>query len=137
MKIQLEDCVDCLEVIFPTFDFVFLFDQSSGHTKLRVDGLNANNMNVSYGGVINEMHNTEIKELGPFTAQLSIGDTQVMSFVDEDAGPFWMTPKERIRLREDEVVERFTTKEKNKSELLIALRNKGVDTTKKRYLKSD
>ena len=75
--------------------------------------------------------------MGPFTAQLSISDTQIMSFVDEDAGPFWMTPKERIRLREDEVVERFTTKEKNKSELLIALRNKGVDTTKKRYLKSD
>ena len=61
MKIQLKDCVDCLEVIFPAFDFILLFGQSSGHTKLRVDWLN-----VSYGGVINDMHNTEIKELGPF-----------------------------------------------------------------------
>jgi len=33
MAIQLEDLVDCLAVLFPLFDFVFLFDQSSGHTK--------------------------------------------------------------------------------------------------------
>ena len=28
IKLQLEDCVDFLEYLFPSFDFVFLFDQS-------------------------------------------------------------------------------------------------------------
>jgi hypothetical protein len=35
VKIQIEDLVDCLKVIFPNFGFLLLFDQSSGHTKKR------------------------------------------------------------------------------------------------------
>ena len=50
IKIQLEDIVDCLVVIYPEFDFKFLFDQSSGHCKVRGDGLVISNMNVNYGG---------------------------------------------------------------------------------------
>ena len=34
MKVQLEGGFDLLEYLFPSFDFVFLFDQSSEHTKL-------------------------------------------------------------------------------------------------------
>ena len=34
MEVQLEDCFDFLEYLFPLLDFVFLFDQSTGHTKL-------------------------------------------------------------------------------------------------------
>ena len=49
-KLQLEDVVDCLTHIYPDFDFLFLYDQSSGHTKMREDSLIASNMNVSYGG---------------------------------------------------------------------------------------
>ncbi len=37
--LQLEDVVDCLAVLFRNFDFVFLFEQSSGHGKLQKDGL--------------------------------------------------------------------------------------------------
>jgi hypothetical protein len=33
-KLQLEDVVDALSTIFPQFDLVILFDQSSGHTKM-------------------------------------------------------------------------------------------------------
>jgi len=31
--LQLEDVVDCLVVLFPDINFVFLFDQSSSHGK--------------------------------------------------------------------------------------------------------
>jgi hypothetical protein len=33
MVIRFEDAVDVLRVMHPTFDFVFLFDHSSGHAK--------------------------------------------------------------------------------------------------------
>jgi hypothetical protein len=39
MVLQLEDCVDCLQVLAPQFDYLFLFDHSCGHDKQREDGL--------------------------------------------------------------------------------------------------
>ena len=44
MVLQLEDCVDCLQVIAPQFDYLFLFDHSCGHDKQREDGLNVKNI---------------------------------------------------------------------------------------------
>ena len=38
MQLQFEDVVDCLKVLFPGHELVFLFDQSSGHTKKRKNG---------------------------------------------------------------------------------------------------
>ena len=75
MKVQLEDCVDILAYLFPQFDFVFLFNQSSGHTKLRSDGLHIGSMNVSYDGATTLMYDTIVKELRPYQAALNIGDT--------------------------------------------------------------
>ena len=50
MSVQFEDCVDCVKVIYPHFDFVFLFDHSQGHAKKLVGGLDAYCMNKGYGG---------------------------------------------------------------------------------------
>jgi hypothetical protein len=50
MAIQFEDCVDCLNVIYPHFDFAFLFDHSQGHAKKLVNGVDAYSMNKGYGG---------------------------------------------------------------------------------------
>ena len=44
MVLQLEDCVDCVTVLYPKIDFIFLFDHSRGHDKQREDGLNVDNM---------------------------------------------------------------------------------------------
>ena len=33
MVLQLEDCVDCLKVLFPQFQYLFLFDHSCGHDR--------------------------------------------------------------------------------------------------------
>jgi len=57
---------------------------------MREDSLIASNMNVSYGGVVSTMHDTILKEIGPFTPSLSVGSTQKMNFVDTDDGPFWL-----------------------------------------------
>ena len=78
VKLQLEDLVDCLHVIFSTFDFVIMFDQSSDHCKVRTDGLLVSNMNVTYGGNVNTMRDTIIKEVGESNLSLTVGGKQNM-----------------------------------------------------------
>jgi hypothetical protein len=41
MVLQLEDCIDCLTMLHPVFDYLFLFDHSCGHDQQQEDGLNA------------------------------------------------------------------------------------------------
>mmetsp|Transcript_8912 Transcript_8912/g.25093 ORF Transcript_8912/g.25093 Transcript_8912/m.25093 type:complete len:228 (-) Transcript_8912:166-849(-) len=106
MVLQVEDCVDCLKVLFPEYDFLFLFDHSCGHDKGQTDGLNAKNMNVDYGRKQPKMHPTKIEAkegyLGPHrhSSVLKVGEEQQMVwpvYSDEEFdpnkhGPYWMTP---------------------------------------------
>ena len=41
MSLQFEDVVDCLMVLYPEFEFVFLFDNSQGHARKRHGALSA------------------------------------------------------------------------------------------------
>ena len=50
MVLQLEDCIDCLKVLYPQFDLLFLFDHSCGHNRQEEDGLNVENMNKEFDG---------------------------------------------------------------------------------------
>ena len=50
MVMQLEDCIDCLKVVYPEIDFVFLLDHSCDHDRQREDGLNVAKMSKSFGG---------------------------------------------------------------------------------------
>ena len=62
MVLQFEVVVNCLKIMHPLVHFVFLFDHSSGHAKQRPDGLNASQMNKSFGGKSpTTMHSTLIK----------------------------------------------------------------------------
>ena len=45
------DIFDLLSIKFPDHDFLILMDQSSGHGKSLENGLNADKMNVSHGGI--------------------------------------------------------------------------------------
>jgi hypothetical protein len=109
MAIQFEDCVDCLKVIYPHFDFAFLFDHSQGHAKKLTNGLDAYNMNKSYGGAQPKMRESVIKaEDGYLGMQeprtINVGDTQTFTFQPGDDGPFWMTEEERELNRHDRVL---------------------------------
>ncbi len=136
-KLQLEDAVDAISTIFPQFDCVFLFDQSSGHTKMRSDGLHMQNMNVSHGGVVGMMHDTVIQEIGAHPSILRVGEKQVMYFLVGDDGPFWMTPALRAETKHDKQLGTAKTRNKLKIELLKDLRESGYDTTRQRFLKEE
>jgi len=92
MVLQLEDCCDVLNSLYPQYDFLLLFDHSCGHDKQRADGLNMENMSKSYGGKQAKMHTTIIKHehgyLGKYERILNPGDTQFVVFQPDDPGPY-------------------------------------------------
>ena len=65
---QTEYCMNFLALIFEgRYEFVFLYDHSSGHTKKRGGGLDVTEINKDWGG--GEMRTTLIKDksyLGPY-----------------------------------------------------------------------
>lgn len=101
MVLQFEDCVDVLRRLFgDQYEYIFYFDHSSGHDKLRPDGLNVNDMNKGFGGAQTKMRQTSIVNdsyLGPFNPILNVGDVQFMHFRENDDGPFWLTPVCNLR----------------------------------------
>ena len=81
MVLQFEVTVDVLKIMHPSYDFVFLFDHSTGHAKQRPDGLNQHRMNHAvFGGKTTPMQSSVIMKeggcLGPFPQILRPGDTQ-------------------------------------------------------------
>ena len=50
MSLQLEDVVDCIQVLYPDFDIVFLFDHSQGHARKQNGALNSLHMSKTFGG---------------------------------------------------------------------------------------
>jgi len=106
MVLQVEDVVDCLKILYPQHDAVFMFDHSCGHDRSQPDGLNARRMRSGYGGKQPKMHSTTIREeegyLGPHSPVLAVNDVQEMVWpvyeddeYDDSIGPYWMTPEER------------------------------------------
>jgi hypothetical protein len=134
MVLQLEDCVDCLKVVYPHLDFVFLFDHSSGHSKKRCGGLDAGQMNSGFGGSQPPTRNSMIIHadgyLGPNDSILSVGMEQSMSFESTDVGPFWMTATEGNDRRLDRARTNAvapTLQNKTKKDLAAELSIPGLD----------
>ena len=128
--IQFEDAVDVLRVMHPTYDFVFLFDHSSGHAKQRPDGLNHHRMNRTFGGKATRMRATLIDQeqgfLGSFPRTLEPGDTQSLVFSSSDHGPFWLSDAEREECRHDKRCGIFKDVKLTNTEMKQELGNKGI-----------
>lgn len=125
MIVQTEDAVDIIQGLFPNHDLDIHFDQSSGHTKKRHFGLNAEVMIKSFGGSTPTMRDTPITAgcLGPYNhpTKLKVGDVQSMSFQDSDIGPWELSSQERINQRDDRLTGEKTTEIKRKKQLLREL----------------
>ena len=67
---------------------MYLFDQSSGHTKVRDNDIILFNMNVSYGDSDFSLHDTMLQEVGSYPDLLSVGSYQSMNFGDSDHRQF-------------------------------------------------
>ena len=60
MPMQFEDFTDCMKVLYPRYDCIFLFDHLCGHYKKQPDRPNANVMTNGYGGKQSKMKNLQI-----------------------------------------------------------------------------
>ena len=101
-----------------------MLDQSSGHCKVREDGLVVSKMNVNYGGKASNMRDTTIHEVGEFGAQLTVGDRQSMNFSESDRGPFWMDDAECASSKYNIEKNTNSVRQKTKIELLQDLQKK-------------
>jgi hypothetical protein len=130
MSLQFEDVVDCLLVLYPEFELIFLFDHSQGHARKRNGALNAFQMSKNYGGVQLVMRDSTIlKEdgfLGPHSPQLRVGDTQSLIFKDNDSGPFYLSPEQRELQRHDRPTGKHKRVERSKKLLIESLKEAGV-----------
>ena len=119
MVLQTEDCIDMLRACFSDiYNFYFLFDHSSGHSKQQSDGLDATKMNQNFGGSQKRMRNKTIKDstyLGPYSPTLNVGDVQSMIFTPTHPGPFKMTPVEINNRRNDQALVGAIGKERDKT----------------------
>ena len=136
MSLQFEDVVDCLQVLYPNFDFVFLFDHSQGHGRKRDGALSAMHMSRTYGGAQAIMRDSIITTtegfLGPHSPKLKCGDTQSMVFKPEDTGPWYLSNEQRVAQRKDRATGRSRRVERSKKLLMKALLDAGVELPRHR-----
>ena len=78
----MEDFLDCLNVMYLSFDFVFLFDRLCGHNQAREGILKATITRNHFGGKQPSMRYTVMLVgdvfLGPYARIFETGDTQHM-----------------------------------------------------------
>ena len=132
MAIQNEDVFDVLSVCYPHCDFLLHSDQSGPHTKKREDGLDVKEMGKYWGGKKAKMHTTVVRENGPFNATHLIGQEQSMQFSENDDGPFYLTPEERLRNKIRINTGQQVTRQKTKPKLMSDLKRAGF-SIKGRY----
>ena len=76
MSLQLEEIVDCLQVLYPKFDLVFLLNRSQGHARQQDNALSAQHKSKSNGGAQPMMRETTMLEdkgfLGPQLPELRV-----------------------------------------------------------------
>ena len=131
MVIQFEDCVDCMKVLYPHYDFVFMFDHSCGHDKKRPDGLNVNGMTKGYGGKQAKMKKSLMVQeegyLGEFYREvnlLKVNEYQSMVFSSEDDGPIGLSKIDRESTKYDRDTGKTKTVKYKMAELVQLLKDK-------------
>jgi hypothetical protein len=131
MVIQLEDCVDSLQTLFPEFDVLILFDHSNGHDRLQPDGLNLRKIRKNFGGKQPKMHDSVLTLdcFGKYhneNSPLQEGSIQSMCFLPTDSGPFYLTPAENISRRVDQRRHGTRTRALKREKLVEMLKEMGI-----------
>jgi hypothetical protein len=131
MSLQFEDIVDCVQVLYPEYEFVFFFDHSQGHARKREGALSAQQMSRHFGGTQPIMRDTIIVDaqgyLGPhLPCLLEVGQTQSFVFKADDCGPWYLSPEQRDLQRHSKATGRSKLVERSKKQLFKALTDAGI-----------
>ena len=130
VELQFEDTVDCLKILNPELELVFLFDQSQEHARKKDGALDANNMSRSFGGVQSKMWRTIIVDgcLGPYDRKLNVGNSQSMVFEPDGIGPWWYSTEEIRESRRHDIIDHnsFIMVNRTRAQLAQALTDGGI-----------
>ena len=129
--------IDCISVIFPNFDFMLEYNQSSGHIKVNANVIIASNMNIYCSDKVFQIQTSVFKELGPYTPLSNLEDEWSVILYESSEGPSWIRAGERLESREENVLPGTITKDTTKADLLVDLHNSVVDTTLRGFLKPE
>ena len=134
LLVQVEDFLDVFFEAFENITPLLLFDNSTGHSKGRMNGLNVNNMNKNYGGKQQKLHPSVITAncLGPYSPKLRPGDTQRFTFEEGDEGPFYLEERTRAAKKYDFLGKNKKPKPLTISELTEKLIEKGINVGKRK-----
>jgi hypothetical protein len=87
MNVQFEDVVNCLQVLYPKFEFVTLTALTS--------------MSRGYGGAHAKMRNAVILReegnLGPHSPILKAGDIQSLMYLESKSGPWYLPERQQLQ----------------------------------------
>ncbi len=133
MVLQFEDVTDIFKVMYPAYNFVFVFDHGAGQAKPRPDGLNQHQMNRSFGGKTGPMYRSMLLQeqgyLGTFPRVPEPGDTQALLYSSTDTGPFWMSSRGREESRLDQQLGTVTVVKLKVLEMKAQLVENGIADT--------
>lgn len=93
MVLQIEDCVDCLNILLPDQSYGFKLDHSSGHNMERPDGLSTTSsiINMGWGGKQRRMSSTVLSkdDIGTLAHErtVKVGERQSMVFDNTNLPP--------------------------------------------------
>ena len=142
MSLQLEDCIDCMNVLYPQFDVVFLFDHSNGHDRLQPNGLSTTKIRKNFGGKQPKMRSSILTDkncFGPYhncSFKLQLNMSQSMVFGALDDGPILLDDVSRESRKYDLDSGNIVNIQMKKSQLIELLKKESVpfqpgDTRKK------
>ncbi len=101
MAVQFEDCMDCVQALYPHFYTVWMFENSCNHDSVREDGLVVSNMSTTWGGKQRKIRDTDIKQemgyLGPHSPQLYVESIQHRVFQEVDQGQYYLPPNPQAK----------------------------------------
>ena len=135
MVLQMDDCIQVLNHLYPQFEYVFLFDHSNGHDRMKPNGLNINKIRICHGGKQPCMRNSTLSQnkFGPFHNNqytLQPGMSQSMQFSATDVGPCYLSEEKRRELRYDKVLPTKKKIELTKAQLVKRLKAAGKNNSK-------
>ena len=134
--VQLEDCIDVMLALNGNkYDYLFLFDHSSGHDRMRDNAKNVNRMNIGFSGMQKTLRPTKITKqnykhlIGKYwdannPDHVKVGQTQHFKYQKNDAGPFHLSQEEREKQKWFRKTHNLEEKSLSKFELRVGILNK-------------
>ena len=116
--------------MYSNVDHFILADQSSGHTRKRIDGCDITKINTCYGGAQSAITNSVVRSNDYGQSNIEGRHEFAINFehsfpkldkYSKNNGPYWMSKEIRLKTKEDVIDGTLKEKDNSKDNLLLEL----------------